>query len=941
MKKIFWGFIFLSSFLTSNVFSAEWLTKQGQGPKFYEDLSGYVTKDTSICKRIQFNQWPNEKGIVGQGVKKGYSDSTKSKLLQISKGKFDCQNSPSGLIVYNLIEGYDHNVELGAYRIIYKTDDVTKYIYLYENSNWTSMECPLDYSTCTIVYKKVAMTPQEINQAKLIINFYDNLRLDSPNTPYYGNNFPRPTFANATQAQIPISIYEPARRDGPTTVEQAKTSLFKNSQLDSVEGIYFVEREDSYVAIVKVRNGVYNLWTISSRNSNKNGTLDVNENVVKTANENFYIFQTYVYNTNNLKEAKRGNGKITIQGNEINFSINPVCFSQGKCTSLILGTATKIWPAAIKQNNNETGKNINTYIDFSFKNYLWVPILLLVGGLCIYLRNVFIKKSKKNIEKKIEKKEIKKESIFNKLQSNIKRVFLSTQKHLINSFSVFLKNLHNIKINFLVLRKLLGIGFILLGLIDFAVSFAGINLTPFLPRALSKFTPIIFGFIGGLLLKQNSQLQNNEPQLENNGIIKKAHKKLTKFNIYPKKNKIFLISSVVIFFSVIVVGYILQQNKINQDSLIEKTENERIAKNKQESLELRERQKRESQMLAEEIKNKIRKNILEKFNKAIIESNEAYTHCEKVYLAVVTTTSLVDMINCYGNAKMDIFVKYKLNSREIINIIKNEWKDEKAIFYKITETAILGRDLNSNKVKNALDEISQRTYRQLNEAINNLIDESIKYADEKIAKESEEEKNKGNRVMSGTAFFINSNGNILTNNHVVKQCSSDPRIIYNKKDYTAKIIAKDGNLDLALLKSDAKPKNYLNISKDNVNKLENIYVAGYPLGKGLSDDLKFTQGIVSSIKGYQDNSNEIQIDAALNPGNSGGPIVNSAGQLVAVAVSGITKAQNVNFGIKSKAVLDFLNTNSVKVSPGIFNFNKSNSSLQKLLEESTVYIYCR
>ncbi len=66
------------------------------------------------------------------------------------------------------------------------------------------------------------------------------------------------------------------------------------------------------------------------------------------------------------------------------------------------------------------------------------------------------------------------------------------------------------------------------------------------------------------------------------------------------------------------------------------------------------------------------------------------------------------------------------------------------------------------------------------------------------------------------------------------------KISYDKKDYNAKIIATDKNLDLALLKVDIKPKNYLNISKNNVNKLDKIFVMGYPLGKALSDDLKFT-----------------------------------------------------------------------------------------------------
>ena len=67
-----------------------------------------------------------------------------------------------------------------------------------------------------------------------------------------------------------------------------------------------------------------------------------------------------------------------------------------------------------------------------------------------------------------------------------------------------------------------------------------------------------------------------------------------------------------------------------------------------------------------------------------------------------------------------------------------------------------------------------------------------------------------------------------------------------------------------------------------------ILDAGYPLGKGLSDDLKFTQGIISAVKGYADNSNQIQLDAAINSGNSGGPIVNEDGDLVAVAVSGMS-----------------------------------------------------
>ena len=130
---------------------------------------------------------------------------------------------------------------------------------------------------------------------------------------------------------------------------------------------------------------------------------------------------------------------------------------------------------------------------------------------------------------------------------------------------------------------------------------------------------------------------------------------------------------------------------------------------------------------------------------------------------------------------------------------------------------------------------------------------------------------------------------------------------------------------------------------DPPEKIQTIYVAGYPFGKGLSDDLKITQGIISSLKGFGDNSNEIQIDAAINPGNSGGPIVNDDGELMAVAVSGLAKDQSegINFGIKASSVKNFLDVNKAKYSTSsLTKFSMSNKKLSDILEESTVYTFC-
>jgi S1-C subfamily serine protease len=208
-------------------------------------------------------------------------------------------------------------------------------------------------------------------------------------------------------------------------------------------------------------------------------------------------------------------------------------------------------------------------------------------------------------------------------------------------------------------------------------------------------------------------------------------------------------------------------------------------------------------------------------------------------------------------------------------------------------------------------------------------------------KKSKDDGEKETGASSGTAFFINKKGYLLTNNHVVDGCTLS-KISYKNKEYDTKLIATDKTLDLALLKAELKPKTFINFSKDEAKKLDTIYVAGYPLGKGLSNDLKINPGSVSSLKGFEDNSNEIQIDAPINPGNSGGPIINENGNLIAIAVSGMAKDQTegINFGIKSSAAERFLKSNNINVDKSLYSRFKNKEQLRNILEEGTVYTYC-
>ena len=209
---------------------------------------------------------------------------------------------------------------------------------------------------------------------------------------------------------------------------------------------------------------------------------------------------------------------------------------------------------------------------------------------------------------------------------------------------------------------------------------------------------------------------------------------------------------------------------------------------------------------------------------------------------------------------------------------------------------------------------------------------------ENMSVPSDDAENSGS---SGTAFFVSNKGHLITNNHVVEGCSIS-KITYQNNDYDTKLLATDKTLDLALLKAELRPQSFFNFSKDNVKKLNKVYVAGYPLGKGLSDDLKISSGIVSSLKGFQDNSNEIQIDAPINPGNSGGPIINENGDLIAIAVSGLAKDQTegINFGIKSSAAELFLRSNNVTPKKAMHAEIKDNDKLLEILEQGTVYTYC-
>ena len=201
---------------------------------------------------------------------------------------------------------------------------------------------------------------------------------------------------------------------------------------------------------------------------------------------------------------------------------------------------------------------------------------------------------------------------------------------------------------------------------------------------------------------------------------------------------------------------------------------------------------------------------------------------------------------------------------------------------------------------------------------------------------------------SGTGFAVTRSGHIVTNHHVINGCN-DVKVHYEGKIIPATVLSKDPQNDLAVLKANFKPAAVLPLSKKNPSLMEDVFVAGFPFGKSISSSVKITKGIISSLTGIGDNYSNIQIDAALQPGNSGGPIFDEKGNVVAVAVAKLDLKnvieqfgvipENTNFGIKANIVSNLLASNSITTgAPNTKTVSKS--QLGKSVSNATYYLSC-
>lgn len=173
-------------------------------------------------------------------------------------------------------------------------------------------------------------------------------------------------------------------------------------------------------------------------------------------------------------------------------------------------------------------------------------------------------------------------------------------------------------------------------------------------------------------------------------------------------------------------------------------------------------------------------------------------------------------------------------------------------------------------------------------------------------------------ISSGTGFFINSNGWAITNAHVLQGCNSVtvPQI----GEAVDWLVDKQNDLAaIRLVGGAGKPT--LPLRKSAPRLGEDIAAFGFPLNGVLSDSIKVTTGNVNSLVGMENDVRYLQISTPLQPGNSGGPIVDRHGSVVGVATAALgsnfekatgVSTQNVNFAVRSGIVELFLQSRNIR-----------------------------
>lgn len=245
-------------------------------------------------------------------------------------------------------------------------------------------------------------------------------------------------------------------------------------------------------------------------------------------------------------------------------------------------------------------------------------------------------------------------------------------------------------------------------------------------------------------------------------------------------------------------------------------------------------------------------------------------------------------------------------SHDIDNQLRKELTEE---LKKLDELAkLLSQNGYSVTIANGYNNIYISVQREI-AAYNNRV------ANERDRYRNEDRKNIMPETWSGTGFAI-MDGYLATNYHVIEGASSILVFGINgdiNKSYSGTVLTKDSVSDLAIIKvndlssSGLGPISYgFKTTPSDVG--EDVFVLGYPLTATMGEEIKYTTGVISSTTGYQGDASLYQISAPIQPGNSGGPLFNSNGDVIGIVSAKHAGAENASYAIKTSYLISLLKT---------------------------------
>ncbi|HEX2363514.1 MAG TPA: trypsin-like peptidase domain-containing protein [Bradyrhizobium sp.] len=205
---------------------------------------------------------------------------------------------------------------------------------------------------------------------------------------------------------------------------------------------------------------------------------------------------------------------------------------------------------------------------------------------------------------------------------------------------------------------------------------------------------------------------------------------------------------------------------------------------------------------------------------------------------------------------------------------------------------------------------------------------------------------------TGTGFVISGSGHIVTNHHVVNGCIGDIKgNLTGEAGATLRLVNSDQANDLALLQGPADTfKRFAKIRDRSIRSGDSVTAIGFPFHGLLTSDFTVTTGIVSSLSGVRNDSRFLQISAAIQPGNSGGPLLDSSGEIVGMVAAklnalGVLRAtgnipENINFAIKTGALRDFLDNSVVPYETAAPGAELKTSEIADAARAYTLLISC-